>query len=558
MFSTDSSQIIEGVTVYPDSDEWWTYYLLPSQPTFRRNAQGDPNFSFFKYRFPINRPDGKVGGGYVLFDVSFTVPTLTRNKVVEKLQQKVNQDAARRNEDPRDVNIGSMRYTEGKCNLIIAEADGTLVQKVQNQGAPSLYGENTATFGIELTTEGATFFEQAMQGRGPSIGIEYELTTYAKLPLIEGEGRFHASSFYSFYQEVDSNWKVWSEDERTEKIREWSSENEIIEVHTKFPGGTPDEVIMQIDSFVRDTTAAAAERKMIDAIAPVPDDKRELPDGIEDMTVDITSTKISNFTLRFTQERAVEWTIYPNGLLPSFASLTDASGAPYNWDDFATTIDLNDPEFQKMRVDVRANADFENLPIHSLEVKLDYAGQRMTNLEQGAVDGEIVLSDPNTVGKFASFVVEGEPEYEYSYQINYKNQSRIFQSETFRTNEGNLTIGVDALGILDVAFEVGDINWSDVNSALVVFKYQDRGVTPIERQFTLDAANKKHRITEVIFEPVRQNYQYQVKYFLKDGTEVMSDVVQSRAPTVFVNDIFVTDEPLGTARDLGHRRRIEL
>ena len=538
MIRTDQSQMIEGVTVYPDSDKWWVYYLLPSQPNFRRNSNGDPNFSFFKYRFPVDRPDGKVGGGYVLFDVAFVVPPEKMDPITTKVQQQIDQEAARRNTQPKPVEFGTLQYLDGSCSLIIAGADGALVQKVHNSGKPSLFGENTATFGVELTTEGATFFEQAMQGQGPSIGIQYELQTIAKLPPIVAKSHFHAHKFYSFHQTVDTDWRFWGEDSRDEKIRELATDSESVTMDFDWGAVTDAAVQQQIQQFVMDTTTAAIERKILAEIAPVTDDKRELPDGIEDMTVDIQSRKISNFSLTFTDKRPVEWTIYPNGPLPSFASLRDKDGNPYQWSDFARTIDLNDPAFRKLRVDVRANADFANLPIHSVEVKLDYAGRQMPNLEPDAPEGEVVLTSPDDLGKFATFIENGNQEYSYSYQVNYTNQQRIYQSETKTTNEGNLTIGIADVGILDVQIAVGDINWNDVTSALVVFTYEDTGVEPIEHQFTLNPNKLNHRITEVIFEPMRQNYQYQVKYFMKDGSEVLSDVMESRAPNLFINDVF--------------------
>ena len=540
MIRTDQAQMIEGVTVYPDIDKWWVYYLLPSQPNFRRNGNGDPNFSFFKYRFPVDRPDGSVGGGYVLFDVAFIVPPEKLDPIRTVVQRQVDAEASRRRVDPKPVEFGTLPYSDGSCELIIAGADGALVQKVQNSGKPSLYGENTATFGVELTAEGATFFEQAMQSQGPSIGIQYSLTTTAKLPPIKAFAHFHAHKFYSFHQTVDTTDRFWfwQEDKRKERIREFARDDENVTMEFESGGVTDPAVVQQVKQFIMDTTTAAIERKILAEILPVPDDKRKLPDGIDDMKVDISSRKISNFTLRFTDKLAVDWTIHPNGPLPAFSTLRDADGNPYAWSDFARTIDLNDPEFQKLRVDVRANADFADLPIHSVEVKLDYAGRQMPNLEPDAPEGEVVLTSPDDLGKFAAFLENGSQEYTYSYQVNYTNQQRIYQSETITTNEGNLTIGIADVGILDVRIAVGDINWNDVTSALVVFTYEDTGVDPIEHQFTLNANNLNHRITEVIFEPMRQNYKYQVKYFMKDGSEVLSDVMESRAPNLFINDVF--------------------
>ncbi len=93
----------------------------------------------------------------------------------------------------------------------------------------------------------------------------------------------------------------------------------------------------------------AVERNMIEAIAPVPDDQRKAPDGIEDVTRDITSTKISSVSINYRESQTVEWHVAPQGILPNITTLKDASGAPIKWTDYARTIDLDDPFFKTLR-----------------------------------------------------------------------------------------------------------------------------------------------------------------------------------------------------------------
>src|SRR5262252_2567149 len=73
MLQIDKVQQIEGVIVYGDHDMINVFYPLPQQPRYRLDAQGRPSFAFYKYRFPIGRPDGTKGGGFVLFDIEFVV-----------------------------------------------------------------------------------------------------------------------------------------------------------------------------------------------------------------------------------------------------------------------------------------------------------------------------------------------------------------------------------------------------------------------------------------------------------------------------------------------------
>lgn len=548
MLQIDKVQQIEGVTVYGDGEEIETFYLLPNQCSYRKTPEGKLAFSFFKYRFPIDRPDGETGGGFILFDVAFTVPQDKLQPIRDVLQRQVNAEANQRNIDPvPDVKFGSITYIDGTCNLIIAGSDGTFVEKIQNSGKPSLYGDNTATFGVELTPEGATFFEQAMQGQGPSVGIEYDLTAKVQLPEIKVRASFNSVAFYSFYQEIDVEWNLWKEDSYRETIRERTINSESMKFEPEWGMLTDEDIKSEIRDWAMRTLEDAVERRMIDAIAPVPEDQRNRPDHIENVTRDITSTKISSFTLNYKEKGSADWPFRPNGSLPNIVTLKDPDGNNYLWNDYARVIDLDDPFFRQLRVNVMVNADFDDLPVHSVEVKLNYHGRPMPNMTVGEPEGEVVLNTPDGLGKFGAFVEDDDWSYTYSYQINYTGESRIYQSGPITTDEGNLTIGVGDVGILDVAVSAGDLNWNDIESALVMFSYEDRGVDRIEDQFQLTKTSPSHRIQEVIFEPMRKNYRYQVKYFMKNGSELLGDELDGRAQNLFIDDVF------GAVRDVGIR-----
>jgi hypothetical protein len=295
------------------------------------------------------------------------------------------------------------------------------------------------------------------------------------------------------------------------------------------------------------TLEEGIERRMIAAAVPVPDDQRTLPDGIEDVTRDISKVQISSFSLVYKEQMAVEWNAVPQGQLQNITQLKDRSGKALQWKDYFTEIDLDDPFFRRLLVNVQANADFTNLPIHSVEVKLLYDGRPMPNLTEGEPEGETVLNHADDVGKFATFVEGDNWEYEYSYEINYRGAAQTYQSPPLKTNEGNLTIGVDDVGILAVDVTAGDLNWNDVSRALVTFRYEDPGhVELIEDQFELTAESPTHEIQHIIFEPMRKNYTYRVKYFLKNGKEVGGKVdVEGRADRLFINDMFVGQKVIG-------------
>ncbi|MCQ0092532.1 hypothetical protein [Roseovarius sp. M141] len=548
MLQIDKVQTIEGITVYGDSKKIETHYPLPSRCSFRKTPEGKLDMGIYKYRMPIDREDGKVGGGFLIFSVAFVLPDDKVQPLKDALQAQVNAEARRRNIDPiPKVKLASPTYTDGTCSLIIAGSDGTFVDKIQNSGKPSLYGDNSATFGVELTPEGITFFEQAMKGQGPTFGVEYSLVTPAALPLVKVKASFHATEFYRFYQTIDVNkhWPAWKHDSYRETIRERAISSEAMRFWADWGMVTDEKVRGEIRDWAMRALEDGAERRMIEAIAPVPDDQRKKPKKIEHVTRDITSTKISSFTLTYKERQAIEWRVNPNGTLPGITTLKDADGNNYKWGDYFREIDLDDPFFRQLRVNVSANANFKELPIHSVEVKLKYNNRPMANMVPGEPEGEVVLRDPDKIGRLGAFVEADNWFYTHSIQINYTGHSRKYQSEDITTDEGNLIIGVDDIGILDIDISSGDLNWDDIDRALVSFSYEDRGVDRIEDQFQLSQANPTHKIQEVIFEPMRKNYKYHVKYFMKNGSEVQGDPQESRASNLFINDVFAATIDIG-------------
>jgi hypothetical protein len=527
------------VTDFADSDNFNVFYILPQQPRFVVDANSRYSFGFFKYRFPVDRPDGKKGGGFLLFDVEFVVEAAKLQKVKEALADRVAGDARSLGISPvPDVVIGEITYTKGTSELLYPE--GLVTKVIPNGSKPSLYGDNVCTFALELPPEGATFFEQAMQGQGGAVSIRYDLWFWARLPAMTVTATFVATKFYSFYQTIDTDWNMWSDDSYRETVRETthSSEWELINVD---PGGITDQkIISQVTDWATKALEDAVQRNMIAAVAPVSADDRKAPDGIEDVTRDITNTQISDVHINYRQAQTVEWNVVPQGVLQNITSLKDKNGAAVKWSDYARTIDLDDPFFKTLRVNAVANADFTNLPIQSVEVKLTYKGKPMPNLADGEPDGECVLKSTSDTGRFAAFVENDDWKYKFSYRVNYHGQSQPYQSPEIETTDGVLTIGVDDVGVIVVDASAGDLNWTEIDRAAVTLTYEDgaHGVEPFEEQFQLTQASPTYRIERVILQPMRGDYRYTVRYYMKNGQEYQGGALSSHSQKLFINDVF--------------------
>ncbi len=549
MLYINNQRIIENITIYGDDKNFNVFYPLPEAPSFRVDEEGKPIFKFLKYRLPIDRPDGKKGGGYVVFSTELVVPKDKMARIKEKLQEEVNRVAQKRNiSTPPVVKIGNIKYTKGTARISISDENNALVERVWNAGKPSFYGTNVAAFSIELTPVGSTFFEQALQGKGGFVVVFYELYHDAKLPPLTVTANFNASSFYSFVQDIDVTERVCSEDDYKETLTEMMSKSESRSIEVD-PGSThvDPKILTQVETWAQGALDDAAERLMIEAL-PVenPEDARKWyqEEDIEDVRKEISRSSVSSFTLNYKRETYIEVNINPQTPLPNITTLKDNEGNTIKWEDYAQEIDLDDPFFKQLNVSVRVNAPFEELPIHSIETKLFYKGEPMDVLKS-EINGEFQFINGADVAQFASFIKDDDFNYTYSFQVNYKGSSKIFQSEEIETNESVLTINVDDAGILYVDITPGDIDFDQVKQAQIVLEYEAPGVDKITDQFIMTAESSEHKFEHIIFEKRSNPYKYKVNYKMANGKEFQSDWKEENSNRLFINDPFTQSKTVG-------------
>lgn len=528
------------VTAYRDDKNIFTFYLLAQVPRIRLDrVTKKPSVSLFKYRFPVDHEDGSKGGGFLFLDVECVVPEDLKPTITQLLQAKADDDAEKLNLPTETITFSQIPFTSGTARINFEEEDSPFVHRSRSIGMPSLFGDNVTSFALELTPAGTTLFEAALRGENDFVTVWYTLDFLAVLPAVEVKGDFSASAFYSFYQDVDTEWNRWGEDEYRETIRQSLIEREAYELEITPMGEVDEEMMNEIRDWATRTMDDAVERRMIESIPPVSEEDREVPDGIEDVTRNISETKISSFSLRYKENAVVTRTRAPQDSLGGLKNRVDADGNPINIDDYITVVDLDDPFFKQINVAVNVNADFENLPIDSVEVKLEYNGRPM-NVIGADTEGEVKFESADDIGKFAAYVEDDNWEYQFSYEINYKGKSEKFISEKKTSSDAILTIGVDDIGILDTQIFVGDIDFDEVQEARVKVSYvDDQLTTPKENQFRLTADNREpQRFQEILFHPRNGEVEYEVEYTMSDGKKLEKTDLSESGPRIFVDDPF--------------------
>lgn len=511
-------QTIKGLSVYEDDKEKNTFYIVPNSPRFRLDDNGLPVFKFLKYRSPIERGDGKKGGGFCFFDVEFAVTAEERRTVEEELKKQL-----ATTEDPK---IGVLSYIEGSASLQLMSKDNVLIESVLNPGKPSLYGKNVTSFALELSPEGATLFKEALQGGGGVVQVIYHLTSWARLPGVDVTITYDQDKAYKYWQEIketQGDW-IWREGKYEDTLEETLTESGAGHVEYSWGAIEDEDTQKKVRSWAEQTLAEAVKQQLqIDTVAA--DDRGSKAEGgvTKTTTQNIDIKKSSSFKQTYSENMAIKWEINPQGTVPNITTIKDDPR-------YFTDVDLNDDFFKQLIVAVQVNADFERLPLYGVVVHLDYQGEIR----------DFAFHNADDIGKFAAYIKDDRRDYTYKYRVAYKGKSRHFESGPQTDNFQVLTIGVDDVGMLLVDVIAGNLDFEKTDNAQVSFRYEDaeNDIKPIERQFIIDKENTQHKIQEILFAPRNKPYQYRIDYFMKDGKRYAVDWQESKSDQLYVNSPF--------------------
>lgn len=540
----NDQQLIDDVVVFVDDVDPEQYYVFPQTPRYlMRRDNGMPNFAYVKYRLPIDREDGKRGGGLVYFGVELNMLPATEAKVRAWCEQRSRARRGMGAGGQVQVKLGRPTFTRGTVRIDILDSGGVLVQRVNSAGVPSLFGNNAVAVSAEFSPEGAAVFEQVMQRQGNGmINVFYTLSYYGRMPDSELVGHWDASAFMSFSQTVDVEDNFWSEDDYTENISEYISKSESRKLEWTRPlippaGMDPaqaEKIKATIEDSVRQQLDDGIKRNLLEAIPPESRDVSKIRDqGYENIKRTVNTSRFAAVNVVYKGASAVEAVNNPQAPLDSIGGL-QVNGKTVKWEQVATVVDADDPFFKKFAVRVQVNADFVKLPIFSVDVTWSYQPPG-----KPAAGETYSFRKPEDIEKFDVYYDGGDGAYSYSYVVNYKGEDRVFKAPEQKTTSKVLTINVADLGIWVVDVTVGDINFDQVERVQVLLSYEDGAQVPrIERVFTLDKQQTTFGVRELIFVPRDKPYKYKFKYFMKGGREIEGPEREGRSEQLYVNDPF--------------------
>jgi hypothetical protein len=454
-------------------------------------------------------------------------------------------------------------FTKGTSSLVLLDSGGALVQKIENVGKPSLLGSMICAFTAEVSPEGAAVLKGALTGKGGVVQIAYDLTYIAALPPVQGHVYFHAHKFASFYQTLDKSGSTWHSGDNTmnEKLREQFISSDSGGVDFEFEGldmSDPAVAKMQTDLTnwgwqqlnvaTQSVLNASSQGASSQAPAAQGSDSQSgsgsppsnpgvvgtntgadlgqdrTDDGMEHTTHDEQSDTHFDFDEYYKERDSIAYETVQQGTLPNVP----------NFDQYAVTIDANDPFFTQIHSTLLVNADFQKFQIQSVDVNAIY--------DKGSAPtvAGMHFTKPDDVLKFDSDTVNGDTEYSYNVAVNYGDQSAPYNAPVQKTKDSSVTVDVGTMGVFYLNLTMGNVDFKSVPQVIVAVKYPDTDPTgaAISRQYSFDTNNRTASMVVVLLKPVTKKYQYQVTYVMADGTQMTLDWQEDNTQQLFINSPF--------------------
>jgi len=200
-------------------------------------------------------------------------------------------------------------------------------------------------------------------------------------------------------------------------------------------------------------------------------------------------------------------------------------------------VDLDDEFFKVLGVDISTAADYDELDVELIKVRVKY----------GSVAEEYHFSKADNAPKhFQAFVQGGE--YAYQYQVEYlfgqspdigaQKQSYVGEWQT-TTDRAIVVHPPDDVSMLRVILEPGIVDWELVDKIEATFSYDDApNQFHSERTYLIASDTVAQNWTVRLTDPTAATYTLQPTFHMKDQREIEGAAVVERRPHVPIKDPF--------------------
>lgn len=393
----------EGLTLFADHADPLRFHYVPDQPRLRLRADGTPELSLLKYRLSPTLHQA-LGAGLLSMTVDLGVP----EERLERLRGRL----ARHFGLSGTPQLGPILAESGQCELVLIDRSSAdpavpagaaaMVERVLAASAPSLYGDNAATFLAVLSAEGVALVEGALRGGGLPAGVVYALKVSGLRPALRAritarwqevyhayENRFHggalllATDIGAITEELVARQVIQIQldelvppDQRTEMF-DWAvarAQDYVLEEILKPTLGQRPPASPEPEGGLL-ATVGRTIKQVLGAVSYT-------------YTLrNIDRAELKTMTYELAAARAEQLTLSPQGSLTLIAA--DAEGRPVDVDRLITAVEPSaSPE---MEFDVGASVDLAAEEIDHLAVSIAYGERRETLILDGTTGRKTFL-----------------------------------------------------------------------------------------------------------------------------------------------------------------------
>lgn len=550
---------VDGIQIFRDDTDPSKFYYLPRTPRIVTNNDGKPMFTFMRYQFPIERPREEPGGGYLVFTTAMNEDSDTLERRVKPFLEKQLRANLPVGATLPPLTLSPVQFTGGEVRLIMMQNNEFI--RAIHLGRPSLFGDNTASVAVELNSDAATLFYEALKRGGSIAAIEYSLTFPVRLPAVTILGKVDSQEVKKVVMEYtdqrirDENfWGTTTT--RDERQRTSISET----MHSQ--GLVSLEIIkgdVDLSDEDMESLRAFAFRSMDEFIkdnflqgGSVENEEDRRSQWMEFLSQDVHRSYDLNVSYRDVISREY----HPSAQIsPSFL------GVPV--DQVLMDIDLENAPwyFNNLEVQIDTNFDFEKYGefVHSVVGHLTYDQLRPDGTRLTKRESVMFTAHDRSPKKFQTRLAEvGKDTYHVDVEVNYK-AGPVLQTTVarFDTMTRNLTLNVPNPGIVEVNFAAAPGAFdSHLIAVEVEVDYSDprNKVARTVETVILDKDRPEADYRRVIYAPWERPFRYRYTYVLqgergfvqRSTTEWMEASHQTRnikVPTPFDEEFGLTIIP---------------
>lgn len=572
---------VDGVTIWGDDTDFFRCYLTSANPRVRLDDDGDPVFLLVQYDISEDEraadPKLPAGGGFMNFDVTFSVTPAEEQAARNLMQPRVEAEWQRRRTGTAEernsrgvkgtteapaVEFGPPTYTRGTVQMFAPQSE-LLVDAQVAQGEPDLLAGNTAVFSIDLTAAGSEFMRTTLtEGSGSDltpIQVVYKLAFMARLPPVDIYVHADSSRIYEQtrkYMDGEGRDVCTTYDFQNTDITASTAElMGMIEVKID-PGSSAvnDEVLQELRQYALDMMQQQIENRFF---TEDPSDAyfTQFPDGAPDEFLEeegknnkknknskkylrkISDASSIDLTLSLKQHSVVDWAINPQSTLQTFFS----DHPPAQISQFVRRVRTGSPFFQSLNLHVRVFADYDGTELEAAEVALDYSG---LDLDGQRREAHKVLTFTSTAEQVWDAALIGTKR-EVEYRMRTKLVGHDFGpfSPVKRTSANAINLSIPTPGRVQRTVSQGLLDFAalELASVEVTLRYQDaaNGVPLHESIVALNAATPSADFTVETGIDETQPVLYRRKFKFKNNDVIEDDrFTESRANLILIDTPF--------------------